>query len=141
LVLDKEEFDKYTASLSDNEQGYLNSDHNYYEMRFSNIGGLVMPLILEIEYDDGTKEIKRIPAEIWRFNDRQISKIIVSEKEIISITLDPHLETADVDVNNNYWPPRSKPTRFQLFKSRRRGGGENPMQRKKRADKKKKQQS
>lgn len=90
-----------------------------------NLGGLVMPVILQIDYADGTSEEMRIPAEIWRFNHSLAKKLILSEKEIRSIVLDPHLETADTDLDNNAWPPRPARSRFQLFKEEKRP---NPMQ-------------
>lgn len=131
-ILDKEDYLNNIGNLGDAELEILNADKNYYELQFSNIGGLVMPLILEFEFVDGTKEGFKIPAEIWKSNNEQVSKVFVFDKELASVTLDPYLETADVDRNNNYWPSRVEPTRFQLFKNRNRGQ-ENPMQRARRA--------
>ena len=96
-----------------------------YIVDLANIGGLVMPVILEVHYDDNTVEEIRIPAEIWRYNNEKVSKLIMTEKVIESIILDPHLETADVDLDNNFYPPRVVPSRFKLFKQRER---KNPMQ-------------
>ena len=129
-VFDEEEYKKYYNSLSENEKELLKSSNNYYEISFSNQGGLVMPLILEFEYGDGTKEKKNIPVEIWRLRHDKVTKVFVTEKEVQKITLDPYLETADVNTNNNHWPPKNVPTRFQLFKQRM-NMPENPMQRKK----------
>ncbi len=126
--LDKRDYEKYAKSLTDDEKAVLESGYNYYQIDFSNKGGLVMPLILKFDYADGSSEVKRIPAEIWRFNQEKISKVFPTKKEVVGITLDPYLETADVDLNNNYWPPKTVPTRFQLFK-RRRPNKENDMQR------------
>ena len=131
-ILDKEDYLNNIGNLGDAELEILNADKNYYELQFSNLGGLVMPLILEFEFVDGTKERFKIPAEIWKSNNEQVSKVFVFDKELASVTLDPYLETADVDRNNNYWPSRVEPTRFQLFKNRNRGQ-ENPMQRARRA--------
>lgn len=124
----KKDYEKYLTTLSEEEKTVLNSDKNYYQIDFSNVGGLVMPVILEFTYIDGSKEIKRIPAEIWKVNNDQVSKVFITEKEIEQIVLDPFLETADVDRNNNYWPERKEPTRFELFKSRQRVSESNPMQ-------------
>ncbi len=132
-ILDKEEYREYYQALSEEERSLLDSDFNYYEIDFSNKGGLVMPLILEFEYADGSREVERIPAEIWRLNNKKISKIFSSKQKIVKVTLDPFLETADVDVNNNYWPARHIPTRFQLYKKKQKRL-ENKMQRQKRAD-------
>ena len=133
-ILDRDEYNYYINSLDDEEKEILNSNKNYYEIQFSNIGGLVMPIILKFNYIDGTSETIRIPAEIWKRNSETISKVFILDKEINDIILDPFLETADVDKNNNYWPPRNEPTRFQLFKYNR-PFQENPMQRDRRAKK------
>ena len=117
-VLDREDYSRYLKNLNKEEEEILNSDKNYYEIHFSNQGGLVMPIILEFNYSDGTSEIVRIPAEIWKRNSNQIKKIFILDKELDNVKLDPFLETADVDMSNNYWPPRFEATRFQLFKQR-----------------------
>ena len=115
-VLDIEDYYYYIEGLDGEERELLLSNRNYYELQFSNHGGLVMPIILEFEYISGEKEEIRIPAEIWKKNTEKISKVFILDKELSSVTLDPFLETADVNRNNNYWPPRLEPTRFQLYK-------------------------
>ncbi len=115
-VLDIEDYYYYIEGLDEEERELLLSNRNYYELQFSNHGGLVMPIILEFEYLSGEKEEIRIPAEIWKKNNEKISKVFILDKELSSVTLDPFLETADVNRNNNYWPPRLEPTRFQLYK-------------------------
>mgnify|MGYP006167439753 FL=1 len=134
-ILDKEDYLNNIENLGEAELEILNADKNYYELQFSNLGGLVMPVILEFEYVDGTKEMVKIPAELWKSNNEQVSKVFVLDKELARVTLDPFLETADVDRNNNYWPAMLEPTRFQLFKDRNRRQ-ENPMQRDRRAKEK-----
>ncbi len=119
-------YEKLMASLTPEEQKLIENDLHFYELSFDNIGGLVMPLILQWEYADGTTEIERIPAEIWKISD-SVSKVFVKQKEVKQIILDPFLETADVDLNNNAWPARITPDRFQLFKQREREMP-NPMQ-------------
>ncbi len=79
-----------------------------------------MPLIFKVEYMDGTSEEIRVPAEIWRYNNFEVSKLIITRKEAKAIVLDPNLETADTDLSNNFFPRRTIPTRFQIFKSRQR---------------------
>ena len=133
-ILDKEDYLNNIQNLGEAELDILNADKNYYELQFSNIGGLVMPVILEFEYIDGTKEVIRIPAELWKSNNEQVSKVFVFDNELVRVTLDPFLETADVNRNNNYWPARVEPTRFQLFKDR--NSRENLMQRDRRAKEK-----
>ena len=136
INLDRKEYDKYLSNLTDEEKELLNSAKQFYEITVENVGGLVMPLIIKLEYTDGTEEVRRIPAEIWRMSEPTVTKVIITEKEVSRIVLDPYLETADTDLNNNSWPARPQPTRFDLFKSGERGGGaENPMQRYQRNEK------
>jgi hypothetical protein len=134
LELDKVEYTEAMERLSDEEKAMLASGKNFYEITFRNEGGLVMPLIVQFEYEDGREEIRRIPAEIWKMSEPTVTKVFVTDAPVTQITLDPMLETADVDMSDNYWPARPQPTRFELFKSegRSRWGAssqENPMQR------------
>ena len=134
--LDREDYLEFIETLDDEEKALLNSNKNYYELQFSNIGGLVMPIILEFTYTDGSSEVIRIPAEIWRRNSETIKKVFILDKELIGVKLDPFLETADIDMNNNYWPARNEPTRFQLYKlGEDEEELENPMQRANRSTK------
>ena len=134
--LDREDYLEFIKTLNDEEKALLNSNKNYYELQFSNIGGLVMPIILEFTYTDGSSEVIRIPAEIWRRNSETIKKVFILDKELIGVKLDPFLETADIDMNNNYWPARNEPTRFQLYKlGEDEEELENPMQRANRSTK------
>ena len=123
---DREEYQKFVATLTPRERELLQAGTNFYVVDLKNNGGLVMPVILEIEYADGSKEELRIPAEIWRLSNTEVSKLIMSKKEIRSIALDPHLETADVDISNNYFPRRPVKIRFPLFRDQ--PSPPNPMQ-------------
>ncbi len=127
-ILDREDYSKYLKNINKEDEEILKSNKNYYEIQFSNIGGLVMPIILEFKYTDGTNETIRIPAEIWKRNSKQIKKIFILNKQLSRVKLDPFLETADVNMDNNYWPTKSEPTRFQLFKQKK-DNRDNPMQR------------
>jgi len=127
-ILDTQDFSKYMKNLDAEEKEILKSDKNYYELHFSNIGGLVMPIILEFTFVDRTTEVIRIPAEIWKRNSKEVKKVFILDKEVSNVRLDPFLETADVDLNNNSWPARNEPTRFQIFKENEEKN-ENPMQR------------
>ena len=127
-ILDREDYSKYLKNINKEDEEILKSNKNYYEIQFSNIGGLVMPIILEFKYTDGTSEIIRIPAEIWKRNSKQIKKIFILNKELSNVKLDPFLETADVNMDNNNWPTKSEATRFQLFKQKK-NNKDNPMQR------------
>jgi len=122
---DRSEYKKYLETLESDEKSALVPGFNFYVMDFKNVGGLVMPLILKIDYTDGTSETLRIPAEIWRKNNVRISKLHVTRKEIREVTLDPNLETADTDLSNNHFPRKPVKNQFQLFKEQRE---KNPMQ-------------
>jgi hypothetical protein len=109
------------------------SNKYFYELSFGNKGGLTMPIILEWTYKDGTKEIDRIPAQVWRLNENKVVKTFMKNKEVISIKLDPMKETADIDESNNTWGSASQqPTKLQVFKmkqqARGQSNGPNPMQ-------------
>lgn len=119
--------------VSDEEKVRYSNLHQY-ELTFSNKGGLVMPIIVEWTFSDGTKETDRIPAQVWRLNEKKVIKAFVKNKEVVSIKLDPLRETADIDESNNGWKSIPSPSRFTLFKQgqgpRRGAGGQggNPMQ-------------
>jgi hypothetical protein len=132
-TLDKKEYSEFKTKLAKDELELLNSNQQFYELSFSNIGGLVMPLILEFTFEDGSKEVRRIPAEIWRMYEDKVSKVFIFDKVLQSVRLDPFLETADTDLDNNSWPEEKQPTRYQLFKQQS-SVRENPMQRQKRVD-------
>ncbi len=89
----------------------------YYQLSFDNLGGLVMPIIVEFTFTDSSKQVVRIAAEIWRKNENHVTKVFVLDKQVASIRLDPMRETADINLSNNNWPVREVPTRFELFKA------------------------
>lgn len=104
-----------------------------YELTFSNKGGLVMPIIVEWTYADGTTEIDHIPVQIWRKNEYKVTKTFMKNKEVTQIRLDPMRQTADIDESNNIWPAITKPTRVSAFKAKQgpargQSTGANPMQ-------------
>ena len=133
--LDEKEYEQFKTRNKD-KLDLLNAGKYFYELNFKNIGGLVMPLIIQINYTDQTSEIIRIPAEIWRRHEVNVSKVFILDKEVSSFRLDPLLETADTDLYNNAWPREVIPSRYDLFKERkmRMQRRENPMQRQKRVD-------
>ncbi|WP_288097354.1 M1 family metallopeptidase [Hydrotalea sp.] len=88
-----------------------------YEITFKNKGGLVMPIILQFTFEDGTTAVERIPAQIWRKNENEVTKVFVTNQAVKSMQLDPLRETADIDESNNSWPKVSAPTKFELFKA------------------------
>ncbi|MGY8780792.1 MAG: M1 family metallopeptidase [Fidelibacterota bacterium] len=134
-VLDKEDYKKYMKKLdmTNKEEAIYDAGLNYYEIKFSNIGGLVMPVLLEFTYDDGSKSDFSIPAEIWRMNRNEVTKVFATKKNVTAFTVDPRLETADIDIVNNHWPRKMIPSKFELFKrnqkARGQGSGGNKMQR------------
>ncbi|WP_294672044.1 M1 family metallopeptidase [uncultured Fluviicola sp.] len=130
--LDKKEYEEFQAKLTPEQKKLLESKKQFYELSFTNKGGLVTPLIIQATFEDGSKQEVRIPAEIWKMDDITVTKVLIFDKPAVSFQLDPFLETADCDVNNNSFPPASKPTRFQLFQQKQ--SNENPMQRQKRLE-------
>jgi hypothetical protein len=111
---------KQQEALKDNENAGKWVNKNLYELSFSNKGGLVMPIIVEWTFKDGTKEVDRIPVTIWRLNEKKVTKLFAKDKEVASIQLDPMKETADIDESNGMWPLKEIPSMFQLYKG---GGG------------------
>jgi hypothetical protein len=93
----------------------------FYEVEFEKPGGLVMPLIVEYSYADGSTEQVTYPVQLWRKNDASVKKIIASDKELVGVTVDPQLETADVNTDNNSWPKQEAPSDFEKFKEKIKG--------------------
>ncbi|MBS1557276.1 MAG: M1 family metallopeptidase [Bacteroidetes bacterium] len=91
---------------------------NIYEITLSNKGGLVMPVIIEWTYKDGTKETDRIPAEIWRTNENKFSKVFAKEKEVVSVTIDPQKEISDINTEDNVFPRVAHPSKFDELKKK-----------------------
>ncbi|MEN9963996.1 MAG: hypothetical protein RL582_1091 [Bacteroidota bacterium] len=126
-----------TETFTKEEKDSIAGNIGLYEITFSNKGGLVMPIILEWTYADGTKEVDRVGANVWRKNEQKVIKTFLKSKKVVSVKLDPFRETADIDEKNNNWPASETPSRFQMFKQknerqnnrRNQTGGKNPMQR------------
>jgi hypothetical protein len=113
---DRNKFNTLVKGLEPWEKELLNMGDYVYVMDFRNVGGLVMPVILGLTYKDGSKEELRISAEVWRQNPARFSKMIVRKKQLASVEVDPRLETADTDVENNNWPRKIIPSRLEVFK-------------------------
>ncbi len=122
---DKVAYEKLLKGLKPDEKELLKTKGHFYVIDFQNLGGVIMPLPLEIEYADGTKQNLQLPAEVWRLGSRQISKLILSRKEIKSVLLDPRDEIADVDRHNNRFPRLPMEKTFRLQKPPKT---KNPMQ-------------
>jgi len=125
---DRKQYKKYYDALDQKQKDALKSGVNYYILDLENVGGLVMPVIVEMEYQDGSKEVLRIPAEIWRRNNKNVSKLVITEKPVKQFTLDPYQETADIDLSNNYFPAKTVQSKFQLFKQQQQQKEANLMQ-------------
>jgi hypothetical protein len=91
-----------------------------YAVEFEKPGGLVMPIIVELTFADGTKKRHTFPAQIWMKNDASVRRVFASKKEVKSIVVDPDFETADVDTSNNSWP-KKEANRFENFKNKVKG--------------------
>ncbi len=104
-------------NFTEEERRNINEPKYFYNVTFEKPGGLVMPIIVQYNYSDGTSKTETYPAEIWRFNDKEVSKAIASDKKIISIVLDPNKETADIDTSNNSWPKKLEQSQFDRFKN------------------------
>jgi len=130
---DKKAYDLYMTGLGEKEKAFIAKGLHFYQLDFANKGGVLMPLIIQFNFEDGTSEVKRIPAEIFRLNDQKVSKVFALAKPVVSVTLDPQEETADTDRENNFFPRKAVPSRFEMFKQNgggrwSGGGGLNPMQ-------------
>lgn len=125
---ERNEYQKFLEGLEDWERDAFNraikEDKNYYVLEFSNIGGLVMPIILDLEFADKRKERLHIPAEIWRRNPKTVRKLLVLKKgdELTSVTIDPDWETADANIDNNSYPRKIIPSRIEAFKYKKSTG-------------------
>lgn len=130
--LDLEDYENFESKLTENQKNLLRANKQFYELSFTNKGGLVSPVIIQAKFEDGSDEIIRIPAEIWKMDQETVTKVLIFDKKVKEFQLDPFLETADCDTENNVYPPKSSSSRFQLFKEAQ--SNENPMQRQKRLE-------
>lgn len=113
---DRNKYKELIKGLNEERQEMLKNGSNFYVLDFANKGGLVMPILLDLHFEDGSKEHVRIPAEVWRRSPEKVSKLLIRDKTLTQVVVDPNWETADVDTSNNYWPARAVPSRIELFK-------------------------
>ncbi|UTY58078.1 M1 family metallopeptidase [Massilia sp. erpn] len=113
---DRNKYQEDVEKLEPWEKELLAQGKHIYLVDFSNLGGMVMPLILELELKSGKKYIERVPAEVWRYSPKKITKLIVTDEPLVSLTHDPYWETADIDNSNNAWPRKVTPSRLELYK-------------------------
>ena len=109
-------YGEFKNRVNDDEIRKSYAGKNFYELTFKNVGGLVTPLIIEWTYADGTKEVEKIPAEIWRMDESEVKKVFVKDKEVVNITIDPNDDTADTDLSNNVFPKEEEKSRLEKFK-------------------------
>ena len=110
---------RHLSSLSEKERKLLAEKRNFFIIDFENVGGLVMPIIFDAIHEDGSRKRHVIPAEIWSRNNQKVSRLLITEKMIKSIELDPQLQTADADLSNNHFPPKIVQSRFQAYRQRK----------------------
>jgi hypothetical protein len=126
-------YEKAMSEMTDKDRALLTSSDRFYRIQFKNVGGLVMPVVLMLTFEDGSTREIRLPAEVWRMDSTACDTLVIAEQPIIKFELDPYRETADINRDNNTFPPVLEPSRFQVFKAQRRGGEDNPMSRARRA--------
>nr|WP_315158117.1 M1 family metallopeptidase [uncultured Flavobacterium sp.] len=105
--------DYVNEKLTAEEKATLNTPKYFYEVEFNKPGGLIMPILVELTYEDGTTENFKYPAQIWRKNNDTAKKVYATSKAIKKIQIDPKLETADIDVTNNSWPKAEVKSKFE----------------------------
>ena len=126
---DKAKQEAYLQTLSADEKKLLEETKNFYVLKLKNKGGLVMPIIIQAQFEDGTTQDFRFPAEIWRLNNKEIMKTISTTKKVEKFKLDPYFEIPDIDTSDNVFPREpERPTKFQLMKQNRPVPATNPMQ-------------
>ncbi len=111
-------YGEYRSKVNDEEIKARYEDKHFYEVSFTNEGGLVMPLIVKFDYKDGTSETKQIPAEIWRKNELKTQKMFILDKEVEKISFDPEEELADTEMHNNVFPKKEESTKVDEFKKK-----------------------
>jgi len=98
----------YTAE----EKAKLKSPKFFYEVEFEKLGGMIMPIIVELQFEDGSSENHTFPAQIWRMNNDTSKRVFATNKKVVKIQIDPKLETADIDTKNNVWPTAEEKSKF-----------------------------
>jgi hypothetical protein len=112
-IADYKELDAYVNEhFSAEEKAKLNEPKYFYQVTFDKPGGLVMPIIVELTFEDSTTETQKFPAQIWRMNDKEVSRTFATQKAITKIQIDPKQETADIDLTNNTWPKEVVKSKF-----------------------------
>ncbi|HRG80249.1 MAG TPA: M1 family metallopeptidase, partial [Cyclobacteriaceae bacterium] len=118
IPTDTRMYGEFANRLDDKAMISKMENKNFYEITLSNKGGLIMPVIIEWTYKDGSKEIERLPAEIWRINETKVTKVFAKDKEVVNVVIDPLKETADISIENNTFPKGNQPSKFDELKKK-----------------------
>ncbi|MEQ1584680.1 MAG: M1 family metallopeptidase [Cyclobacteriaceae bacterium] len=118
IPTDNRMYGEFANRLDDKAMISKMENKNFYEITLSNKGGLIMPVIIEWTYKDGSKEIERLPAEIWRINESKVTKVFAKDKEVVNVIVDPLKETADISIENNVFPKGNQPSKFDELKKK-----------------------
>jgi hypothetical protein len=118
IPTDNRMYGEFANRLDDKAMISKMENKNFYEITLSNKGGLIMPVIIEWTYKDGSKEIERLPAEIWRINETKVTKVFAKDKEVVNVVIDPLKETADISIENNTFPKGNQPSKFDELKKK-----------------------
>jgi hypothetical protein len=112
-ITDYKALDDYVKEhFTAEERSKLNEPKYFYQVTFDKPGALVMPILVELTFEDGTTENHVFPAQIWRMNDKEVNRTFATQKAITKIVVDPKLETADIDTSNNTWPKVEVKSKF-----------------------------
>ena len=107
----------YVDNLNEYERARITHKPKYFtEIEFELVGGLIMPILLDIEFEDGSIESQKIPEQVWRKNNKTFSKMLATDKKIKKIMVDKNELTADIDISNNVWPKDDKPSKFESLR-------------------------
>lgn len=109
-------YGEFKNKINDGDVRKRLADKNLYEITLKNKGGLVTPVIIEWTFKDGTKEIEKIPAEIWRVNETEVKKVFMKDKEVTNVVIDPDGATADVNLSDNVFPKKPTESKFDQLK-------------------------
>lgn len=118
IPTDNRFYGEFASRIDDKAVVSKLENKNFYEITLTNKGGLVMPVIIEWTFKDGSKEIERIPAEIWRVNETKVTKVFAKDKEVVSVVLDPQKETSDISIEDNAFPRVAQPNKFDELKKK-----------------------
>ncbi len=118
IPTDNRMYGEFANRLDDKAMISKMENKNFYEITLSNKGGLIMPVIIEWTYKDGSKEIEQLPAEIWRINETKVTKVFAKDKEVVNVVIDPLKETADISIENNTFPKNAQPSKFDELKKK-----------------------